>query len=116
MTNDYIEAQWMELGEAGAANAAWTFASLCRVSGLSEGELRDLVDYGALVPDNPDTIAERWTFGRHCIVIVQTAVRLRRDFDLDPPGLALALTLVNRIRDLEDELRKMRVLAPRDQK
>ena len=101
--------------EPAAADGAWTLSTLARISGLATSELRELVDYGALQPENPDVVSEeRWLFGPRCAVSVRTAVRLRRDFDLDPPALSLALTLVDRIRDLEDELRRAHALLPRE--
>ena len=107
-----IDALWIE---PAAADGAWTLSTLARISGLAASELRELVDYGALQPENPDVVSEeRWLFGPRCAVTVRTAVRLRRDFDLDPPGLSLALTLVGRIRDLEAELRRAHALLPRE--
>ena len=94
--NDWIEAMWIE---PAAPADAWTLTALAQLSGLTPGEVRELVEYGALQPDNPDAASEeRWIFSAHCAVTVRTAVRLRRDFDLDPPGLALVLALVERIR------------------
>ena len=112
MTDEYIDALWVERLER---NGDWSFAALARRCGLPAAELRELVEYGALVPQNPDVEGvERWTFGGNCVVIVQTAVRLRRDFDLDAPALALALTLIGRIHDLEDQLRRRQLVSPRD--
>ena len=110
--NDCIDALWID---STSADGQWTLAALAQVSGLAAHEVRELVDYGALQPANPDVITEeRWIFGAHCALTVRTAVRLRRDFDLDPPGLALALTLVERIRSLENELRRIHAQVPRD--
>ena len=116
MNHDYdvdcIDALWIE---PAAADGAWTLSTLARISGLTASELRELVDYGALHPENADVVTEeRWLFPPRCVVTVRTAVRMRRDFDLDPAGLALALTLVDRIRDLEDELRRAQALLPRE--
>ena len=109
--NDGIDALWIETVPAGGA---WTLAALSELCGLTAGELRELIDYGALRPENPEVVTEeRWVFGAHCAVTVRTAVRLRRDFELDPPGLALVLTLIERIRTIEDDLRRARALLPR---
>jgi chaperone modulatory protein CbpM len=106
-----IEARWIE---PAAADGAWTLVTLSQISGLAVSELRELIDYGALQPQNADVVAEeRWRFAAHCAVTVRSAVRLRRDFDLDTPGLALALTLVDRIRELQEELRRAHALMPR---
>jgi hypothetical protein len=44
---------------------------------------------------------------------VRTARRLREDLELEPQALALALTLVERIRELETELCLLRAQLPR---
>ncbi len=83
---------------------------LCELSGLSETELRELVDYGVLAPVDSD--ARHWSFRADRLVLARSARRLRRDFDLDPHGVALVVTLLERVRDLEDELRDLRARLP----
>ena len=83
---------------------------LCELSGLSETELRELVDYGVLAPVDSD--AGHWSFGADRLVVARSARRLRRDFELDPHGLALVVTLLERVRDLEEELRDLRARLP----
>ena len=89
----------------------FSFAELARCSGLSEAELRELVDYGALVPTNPQEA--EWTFSGDIVVTVQAAGRLRADLELDPQALALALTLIKRIRELEAQIGNLRAQLPR---
>jgi chaperone modulatory protein CbpM len=88
----------------------FSLAELCELSGLSEAELRGLVDCGAIAPADPD--ASEWTFSADRLVVARSARRLRRDFDLDPQALALALALLERVRDLERELRRLRARIP----
>ena len=83
---------------------------LCELSGLSEAELRELVDYGVLAPIDPD--AQRWAFGADRLVVARSARRLRQDFDLDPHAVALVVALLERVRDLEEELRDLRARLP----
>ena len=80
-------------------------------SGLSEAELRELVDYGALAPIDPQ--AAQWTFSGDIVVTVQAAGRLRADLELALQALALALTLIRRIRELEVQLGDLRAQLPR---
>lgn len=87
-----------------------SLAELAGLSGLSEAELRELVDYGVIAPVEPQT--EPPAFRADCIVIARTACRLRADFELDVPGLALALTLLGRIHDLEAQLRELSAQFP----
>jgi chaperone modulatory protein CbpM len=83
-------------------------------SGLSETELRELVDCGVLAPNDPRELP--WTFGADLLVVARSACRLRRDFDLDANGIALALALLDRVHDLEAELREVRARLPRWQR
>ncbi len=83
---------------------------LCELSGLSETELRELVDYGVLAPIDPD--ARHWAFGADRLVVARSARRLRQDFDLDPHAVALVVTMLERVRDLEAELRDLRAKLP----
>jgi chaperone modulatory protein CbpM len=83
-----------------------TWTQLVTASGLPEAELRELVRYGALVPRDPE--APAWTFEARWLVVARTASRLRQDFELDPHGLAVVLSFVERIERLEAELRRVR--------
>ena len=105
MQTDTTEALWLD------SDREFSLAELSQLSGLSEVELRELVDYGALAPIDPR--AAKWTFGASFVVTVQTACRLRNDLELEPHALALALKLIARIRELESELRDLRAQQPR---
>jgi chaperone modulatory protein CbpM len=83
-----------------------TWTQLVSACGLSEGEVRELVRYGALVPRDPD--ASTWTFEARWLLVARRASRLRRDFDLDPHGVSVLLSFVDRIESLEAELRMLR--------
>jgi len=87
------------LSESGAC----TIEHLAEVSGLSVDEFHDLVESGVIEP--VDALARPPSFFLRHVVTAKTARRLRDDFELDRHGLALALTLLERIRLLEDELR-----------
>ena len=88
-----------------------TLAELSELSGLSEAELRELEDCGAIAPADPGAATP--IFRAECIVAARTAFRLRRDFELEPQGLAVALALLERVRALETELREIRAQLPR---
>ena len=75
-------------------------------SGLPENELRELVRYGALVPQDPE--APTWTFEARWLVVAKTASRIRRDFELDPHGVSVVLGYLERIESLEAEIRALR--------
>lgn len=87
-----------------------SFTELAQLSGLSQAELSELVEYGVLMPNHPQVTP--WTFGAHSVVEVRAVCRLRNDFDLDSHSLALALLFLNRIRELEAQLRNLRAQQP----
>ncbi|MDE2195610.1 MAG: hypothetical protein KGJ56_00255 [Gammaproteobacteria bacterium] len=84
---------------------------LAELSGLSEAELHELTDYGVLPPADPD--AAPLAYRADCIVIARTARRLRDELELDVHGLALILTLLDRVHDLEAQLCDLRARQPR---
>jgi chaperone modulatory protein CbpM len=79
---------------------------LAEVSGLSVEEINDLVENGIIAP--VDRNARPPSFQLRTMITVRTARRLRDDFELDRHGVALALTLLRRIEELQDELAAVR--------
>jgi|SRR6185437_4037116 len=76
-------------------------------SGLSEVELRVLVECGALHPSQLE--GATWVFSRRSLAVARTARRLRDDYALDDVhSLAILLRYVQRIEELEAELRRYR--------
>ena len=88
----------------------FSLEELCELSGLTEAELRELVDHGVLAPIEPG--ARAWTFRADRLVVARSARRLRKDLDLDAHGVALVVALLERVRDLEAELRDLRAKLP----
>ena len=81
-----------------------TLEQLLEASGLTRTDLQDLIDLGAIEPTNQDP--DHYLFRADCIVIARTARRLRDDFELNAAGLALALNLLQRIDELEEEINR----------
>lgn len=99
--------------QADTSNALWLHRSqlvsvgeLVELSGLNEGEIRELVDMGALVPIDAQQVP--WSFGAECVQTVRRACRLRIDLELDTHAVALALDLLAQIDKLESELSQLR--------
>lgn len=89
----------------------FSLAELAELSGVPEAELREWVDEGVLVPIDPQ--APQWSFGADRLVTVRLACRLRKDFELEPHGVALVVTLLNRVHQLEAEVCNLRAKLPR---
>lgn len=105
MQAEHTEAVWL------TEDHEFSLAELAELSGLSEAELRELVDYGAVTPMNPDS--SPWVFSGRCLLTVRTACRLRIGFDLEPHGVALIVSLLDRIDELEAQLDSLRAQLPR---
>jgi hypothetical protein len=89
----------------------YSLAELVTLSGLPESELRELVEYGALRPANPQ--ARSWIFSGQCLLSVRAAHRIRASFELEPHSLALVVSLLERIRELETRLGHLDAQQPR---
>src|SRR3954462_11014066 len=98
MTGEYTQAQWLQ------EQTEISIEQLAELSGASHELLRDLVDFGALIPTNMQS--EQWTFTPDCIVSVRAAARLQIDFELDVNYQSVALGLMELIRTLESQLRE----------
>jgi chaperone modulatory protein CbpM len=82
-----------------------SLTELKQISGLTIKEIEELVDFGILEVQGKE--ADNWVFSSHCITVVRRATRLKKDFDLNPSGIALALTYLERIQDLEVRLHEL---------
>jgi chaperone modulatory protein CbpM len=102
-----------------AAQVAWldaretvTVTELARVSGLTASELQELVEYGALAPVQRTQTATL-VFSAACVAPLRHAVRLRRDYDLDLFMVGMLLDYLQRIEDLEKQVRSLKAQLPK---
>jgi hypothetical protein len=102
---EYAEAQWL------TEECEFSFLELVELSGSSDEELRELIEYGAITPVNPES--PQWMFPGQCLPTVRAACRLRVSFDLEPHGVALVISLLDRIRDLEAQIGSLGAQLPR---
>ena len=77
-----------------------------RITGLSSAEFTLLIELGVVS-------AQGDRFAAHVISTGHRAVRLRDAFELEGSGLALALSLLARIDDLESRLQALSCELPR---
>ena len=90
-------------------------AELESASGLTRTEIVELVEYGAFEPVREPQGAppEEWRFPESLIGLARDAARLRSDFELTPPGLAMLLAYRERVRELERRVRELECRLPR---
>lgn len=75
---------------------------LSRATGLATEEICELVEFGVFEPGGSPG---RWEFSGQTLILARTAQRLRRHFEVNTPGLALALTYLQQIEQLERHIR-----------
>ncbi|MCP9889307.1 hypothetical protein KBY96_15420 [Cyanobium sp. ATX 6A2] len=85
-------------------------AELLAASGLAHEELVELVEFGVFETNQGDA---GWSFHSRVIHQARRVVKLRDAFGLNPPGMALALTYLEKIEALEQRLRELECLLPR---
>jgi chaperone modulatory protein CbpM len=89
-----------------------SLTEMLEFSGLRETELLDLVQTG-VIPAR-EAPGGGLAFSARVVTMARTACRLRDDFELDSPGLGVALRLLERVRDLEGEIARLRAQLPRE--
>ena len=78
-----------------------TLMELCKATQLSAETLIDFVDEGIIEPI--DNLGDNWSFNRHAIAIAGKATRLHQDLDIDWPGIAFAISLLEELEQLRTE-------------
>ena len=78
MKSEHTEAVWL------TEDTQFSLAQLAELAGIPESEVRELVDYGAVTPVDPES--SPWIFNGKCLLTIRTASRLRVSFDLEPKG------------------------------
>lgn len=93
------------------AGDAWiSCEDLMQASGLGWETLEILVDFGVIEPRGHSP--GEWRFEARAIQAALTAARLQGDLDLNPAGVAVALSYQERIQELEARIRELECLLP----
>ena len=77
---------------------------LCRSCVTGRETILSMVEEGILSPVDRSGVS--WRFTGISVKRAKKAARLQRDFDLNMPGVALALELMDEIDRLRDRLRR----------
>ncbi len=105
MKEEVTEAQWL------LARDEIPVEQLAELTGCSIELLQELVEHGALAPNDPNST--HWTFAPTCIHSVCAARRLHDDFELDANATSLALTLIGQIHRLEIQVQVLQSQIPK---
>ena len=83
-----------------------SFADLCQATDLPSEILIEITEEG-IIESNGSNPAD-WQFSIQSVAVAQKAIRLRRDLDIDWPGIALAITLMDELERLRGENQQLR--------
>ena len=101
MTIERTEVLWLE------ARGGYTLHELIEMSGLPQSVIDELIECGALPAEDAvpqPTQPSTFRFAAESVVLARAARRLREHFELEHQGLAVAVSLLRRVRTLEAQL------------
>ena|SRR5579872_3940690 len=79
---------------------------LCAIYHVTPDFIFELVAYGTIEPQGKSTA--KWRFNAQQLHVIQTAVRLHHDLEVNHAGIALAIDLLEQVEDLQMELSILR--------
>lgn len=82
-----------------------TVTEFCLHTGLSQSELTEIVGLGVVEPAS--SAQHEWYFDDQALNICRRAQRLRRELEIDWAGIAVALSLLDKIDRLSSENRQL---------
>lgn len=80
----------------------FTFVQLCQACGATEAQLSTLVFEGVLEPDGQRI--HEWRFQGATLRRARVALRLTRDLEINPAGVALVLDMLDEIETLRAQV------------
>ncbi|CNH74569.1 chaperone-modulator protein CbpM [Yersinia massiliensis] len=84
----------------------FTVTELCQSTGIMQDELVEVVELGVIVPlESADSV---WIFDAKALSNLKRAQRLQHELDLDWSGVAMTLTLLERVEQLKKENEQLR--------
>ena len=90
---------------------AVSFEEFCQVTNLASAVLIEIVEQGIVEPKG--NAPENWSFDTQMIAVTKKALRLHNDLDIDWPGIALAISLIDELELLRQENRRLNMRLKR---
>jgi chaperone modulatory protein CbpM len=81
----------------------FSLAEICRIVGVQEQLVVEIVEEGIVEPIGGS--GSLWRFTGSAVTRIQRVIRLQREFEVNLPGAALALELLDEIERLKRGLR-----------
>ncbi len=85
----------------------FSLGEICERCGVPADIVVEMVEYGIVTPVTDPADNDRWQFDTEALLRMSRAQRLRRDLELNPAGLALALELLDEVDALQRQVRTL---------
>ncbi|WP_257267174.1 chaperone modulator CbpM [Endozoicomonas sp. ONNA2] len=83
-----------------------SFTEVCLQTGVAEETIIEIIEQGIVEPMGTSPV--EWRFSPAMVLMTRKAVRLHQDLDVDWPGIALAIELLERLDQLRQENRHLK--------
>lgn len=92
--------------------ATFTLHELCERGGVHAEFIIELVDYGIIAPlkEGPPSC---WAFDTAALARLYRVLRLQRDLEINLPGIAMSLDLLDEVNDLRQQVELLNQLLKR---
>ena len=84
-----------------------SFTELCEAASMSSDYLEELIAYNIIKPVSGKS-PEDWRFSSNSIKVVNKAIRLHQDLEIEWADIALVVDLLDEIDQLESENRQLK--------
>ncbi len=88
---------------------SFTNSEIAKLCELSREETQDLIDYGAI--ESVDTQDEEYFYSSQRMLILQSACKQRRDYDLDLFSVVICVQYLEHIADLNRQIESLQALS-----
>lgn len=90
------------------AQGTFTLREVCERGGCHAEFVIKLVSYGVISPLEESPSAREWNFDAVALARLGKALRLQRDLDINLPGLAMSLDLLEEVEVMRREMDRLR--------
>jgi chaperone modulatory protein CbpM len=85
----------------------FTLGEVCQRCGVHAEIVIEMVEHGVAEPASMDA-NQRWLFAGDALLRLRRAQRLRRDLQLNLPGVALSMELLDEVERLQQQIASLR--------
>lgn len=90
------------------AQGTFTLREVCEREGCHAEFVIKMVSYGVIAPLEESPSAREWNFDAVALARLAKALRLQRDLDINLPGLAMSLDLLDEVEAMRREVDRLR--------